>query len=64
MVQKVKGTQATSAEAPIIIIGPHISFLDCVGGLVCGLPGVVSVIDNARIPIIGSKSEGGGSAWC
>lgn len=53
--QVVKGQQASSKEAPVIVMGPHSSFTDTLAGAICGFPGVVSVIDNARLPVIGSK---------
>lgn len=54
MSQKVKGTQASSKEAPVIVMGPHSSFVDTLGGAVCGFPGVVSVIENAHLPLVGT----------
>ncbi|XP_067930277.1 lysophosphatidylcholine acyltransferase 1-like [Watersipora subatra] len=52
--QVVKGRQASSKEAPVIVMGPHSSFADTLGGAICGFPGVVSVIDNARLPLLGT----------
>ena len=52
MSQTVRGKQASSKEAPIIVMGPHSSFIDTLGGAICGFPGVISVIENAYIPLI------------
>lgn len=56
-VQIVKGKQASSKEAPVIVMGPHSSFADTLGGAICGFPGVVSVVDNGKLPLIGSKAN-------
>jgi len=55
MSQKTKGTQASSAEAPLIVLGPHSSFVDTLAGALCGFPGTVSVAENSKLPFIASK---------
>ena len=51
----IKGKRATSAEATLLVLAPHASFLDPLVGVICGLPGAVSVIDNVHIPFVGGK---------
>ena len=51
----IKGKMATSEEAPLLVLAPHASFLDPLVGVICGLPGAVSVIDNAYLPGIGGR---------
>ncbi|XP_067931379.1 lysophospholipid acyltransferase LPCAT4-like [Watersipora subatra] len=54
MVRKIKGRRARDDEATLLVLAPHASYLDPVVGLLCGLPGAVSVLDNAYIPGIGA----------
>ncbi|KAF7688063.1 lysophosphatidylcholine acyltransferase 2 [Silurus meridionalis] len=43
---KVKGKQASSSEAPILVVAPHSSFFDSITCIVSGLPSVVSRTEN------------------
>ena len=52
----VKGKQERRENAPLVVIAPHASFADGVVGITCGLPGVVSAIENVHIPIIGGEA--------
>jgi len=54
-IQRVKGKQVSSREAPILVMAPHTSSIEILAGSLCGLPGVVSSIDNGRMPVIGGK---------
>lgn len=53
MSQTVKGRQASSKEAPLLIMAPHTSSIDPLAGAMVGLPGAVSMMDNAKIPLLG-----------
>lgn len=51
---RVKGKQMTRMEAPIIVLAPHSSFVDMLPILVLGAPSIVSRIENATVPFLGS----------
>ena len=52
---KFKGKQATSKEAPVLVLGPHSSFVDLVLIYLNGTPTGVAKAEMSRIPIIGSR---------
>uniref|UniRef100_A0A6Q2YSG5 EF-hand domain-containing protein n=1 Tax=Esox lucius TaxID=8010 RepID=A0A6Q2YSG5_ESOLU len=49
----VKGQQASSAEAPILVVAPHSTFFDGIVCIVAGLPSTVSRTENLDTPIFG-----------
>lgn len=51
---KVKGKQASSKEAPILIGGPHTSFFDALSVILAGPGSVVGKIEAGEIPFYGS----------
>lgn len=51
---KVKGKLSSSAEAPILAIAPHSSFVDALGLSVICLPSGVSRKENDSIPLVGA----------
>ncbi|XP_061107958.1 lysophospholipid acyltransferase LPCAT4 [Conger conger] len=54
---RVRGRQAGRAEAPLLAVGPHSSFLDILVLLPAGLPTVVSRSENCSLPVIGALLE-------
>ncbi|XP_037835903.1 lysophosphatidylcholine acyltransferase 2 isoform X2 [Kryptolebias marmoratus] len=49
----VKGEQAGSSEAPILVVAPHSTFFDGIVCIVAGLPSTVSRVENLATPIFG-----------
>ncbi|XP_064101471.1 lysophosphatidylcholine acyltransferase 2-like isoform X2 [Macrobrachium nipponense] len=49
----IKGRRATRAEAPIIIVGPHSSFLDAIAVFWSNVPCLVNRIENLQLPLFG-----------
>ncbi|MCL4127585.1 UNVERIFIED_CONTAM: hypothetical protein GTU68_036460 [Idotea baltica] len=49
----IKGRLASRAEAPILVVGPHSSFLDCVAVFWSKVPGLVNRIENLQLPFFG-----------
>lgn len=52
---KVKGKQATTKEAPILLGAPHTSFFDALGVIITGPASVVAKVESGSIPFYGSK---------
>ena len=52
---KVKGKLASPAEAPLLAVGPHSSFIDLLAIFVLCTPSGVSKIENDAIPLVGGK---------
>ncbi|XP_068211115.1 lysophosphatidylcholine acyltransferase 2 isoform X1 [Palaemon carinicauda] len=50
---RIKGRMATRAEAPIIIVGPHSSFLDAIAVFWSNVPCLVNRIENLQLPLFG-----------
>ncbi|KAA3671033.1 lysophosphatidylcholine acyltransferase / lyso-PAF acetyltransferase [Paragonimus westermani] len=50
---KVKGTRASRNDAPILVLGPHSSFLDSLAVVVMGMPSCVAMVSHARSAIGG-----------
>ena len=50
---KVKGKLSTSAEAPILAVAPHSSFVDALALSAICIPSGVSRKENDSIPLIG-----------
>jgi lysophosphatidylcholine acyltransferase / lyso-PAF acetyltransferase len=53
---KVKGTIASSKDAPILVGAPHSTFFDALAVLVSGPASVVGKVEAGEIPFFGSKS--------
>lgn len=52
---RVKGKQATTKEAPILLGAPHTSFFDALGVIITGPASVVAKVESGSIPFYGSK---------
>lgn len=52
----VKGKRATSAEAPILAVAPHSSYMDALPVTFLGLTSVVAKTEAKSIPFFGSMS--------
>ncbi|XP_067929840.1 lysophospholipid acyltransferase LPCAT4-like isoform X2 [Watersipora subatra] len=50
----VKGVRASSKDATLLVVAPHTAFLDVMVGVMCGMPGVVSLLENASLPLLGA----------
>ncbi|XP_069992250.1 lysophosphatidylcholine acyltransferase 2 isoform X2 [Penaeus vannamei] len=50
---KIKGRIATKKEAPILIVGPHSSFFDCIAVFWSNVPCLVNRIENLQLPLFG-----------
>ncbi|KAF8562874.1 hypothetical protein P879_08235 [Paragonimus westermani] len=50
---KVKGIRASRNDAPILVLGPHSSFLDSLAVVVMGMPSCVAMVSHARSAIGG-----------
>ncbi|KAF5401585.1 Lysophosphatidylcholine acyltransferase 2 [Paragonimus heterotremus] len=50
---RVKGTRASRNDAPILVLGPHSSFLDSLAVVVMGMPSCVAMVSHARSVIGG-----------
>ncbi len=50
-----KGKQASRAEAPILVVGPHSSYFDAFPFILMGAPSIVAKSDVANVPFFGSK---------
>lgn len=50
----VKGKQASRAEAPILVIAPHSTFLDANIAYVAGLPSIIVRKESSLNPFVGS----------
>ena len=53
----VKGRQATSEEAPVLVVAPHSTFFDGFAVFWSGLPYIVSRLENKQIPFLGKCFE-------
>jgi len=52
-VVKVKGEQASSKDAPILVVAPHSTFFDALAVAVMGAPSVVAKAETSNIPFWG-----------
>lgn len=53
---KVKGTQASPAEAPILVVAPHSTLMDIVIiFMLRDCPGIVAKKEIASMPVVGSE---------
>lgn len=52
---KITGRQATSKEAPILVLAPHSSFFDSIIVVVFGPPSVLAKAETATLPLLGSE---------
>ncbi|CAO1416740.1 unnamed protein product [Diamesa hyperborea] len=50
---RVKGKQATTKEAPILLGAPHTSFFDALGVIITGPASVVAKVESGSIPFYG-----------
>lgn len=48
------GKQAAREEAPLLVLGPHSTFLDAIVCFACGLPTSVSRAENVNVPFFDS----------
>jgi len=51
----IKGKQASSEEAPVLVVGPHSSMWDSFPLILMGSPSVVAKADTKYTPFFGSK---------
>lgn len=49
----IKGRKASREEAPILVVGPHSSFFDCIAVFWSEVPCLVNRIENLQIPFFG-----------
>ena len=54
---KIKGTLSSSEEAPILVVGPHSTFIDALVLSAICLPSGVSRKENDSIPLVGGTSK-------
>lgn len=52
---KITGRQASSKEAPILVLAPHSSFFDSISVVLFGPPSVLAKAETASLPFLGSK---------
>lgn len=52
---KITGRQATSKEAPILVLAPHSSFFDSISVVLFGPPSVLAKGETESLPLLGSK---------
>lgn len=52
---KITGRQATSKEAPILVLAPHSSFFDSISVILFGPPSVLAKGETESLPLLGSK---------
>ncbi|XP_055300763.1 lysophosphatidylcholine acyltransferase [Sitodiplosis mosellana] len=50
---KITGRQATSKEAPILVLAPHSSFFDSISVVLFGPPSVLAKAETASLPFLG-----------
>ncbi|KAL7644804.1 UNVERIFIED_CONTAM: hypothetical protein RMT77_004617 [Armadillidium vulgare] len=50
---KIKGRLASRSEAPIIVVGPHSSFMDAITIFWSNVPGLVNRIEDLQLPFFG-----------
>lgn len=51
---KIIGRQASSKEAPILVLAPHSSFFDSISVVLFGPPSVLAKAEIASLPLLGS----------
>lgn len=54
---KITGRQATSKEAPILVLAPHSSFFDSISVVLFGPPSVLAKAETASLPLLGSMCD-------